>query len=51
MNEQPKQQYGGITDPDALAWLERNYPPRPKPDNTRAEAEEQGRGVSLWQSK
>ena len=29
MSDEREQQYGGITDPDALAWLRRNYPPKP----------------------
>lgn len=34
--------YGGVTDPDYLAWLKKNYPP--KPDNTRADTTgEQGK--------
>jgi hypothetical protein len=36
-----EQTYGGVTDPDALAWLQRNYPAKPKADNTRAETGEE----------
>jgi hypothetical protein len=31
MSDEREQQYGGITDPDALAWLQRNYPRKPEP--------------------
>lgn len=36
MSEETKQQqYGGITDPDALEWLQRNYPPPKKETDNR----------------
>jgi hypothetical protein len=44
-----QQPYGGITDPEALAWLQRNYPAPKKSDNGKSETgESRARGSSLW---
>lgn len=44
MSEETKQQqYGGVTDEDCLKWLQRNYAPLPKADNTPLKQGEQGR--------
>jgi hypothetical protein len=39
MSEEKKQQFGGVTDPDAIAWLQRNYAPLPKEADNQAARE------------